>query len=73
MLDFSKKLEIIAKNTDSFLKNFFSKQEKNSYLIQPMKYGIFSGGKRFSATIIFNTGKFFKIKLWKNFYIEKLP
>jgi len=61
MLDFSKKLEVIAKNTDSFLKKFFSKQEKNSYLIQPMKYGIFSGGKRFRATIIFNTGKIFNI------------
>ena len=47
MSKFQKKLNIIANSTNSYLKSFFSKQKKNSYLLKPMKYGIFSGGKRF--------------------------
>ena len=61
MGNFSKKLNIIAKNTDLYLKKFFLKQKKNSYLIKPMKYGIFSGGKRFRSSIVVNTGKIFDV------------
>ena len=58
---FSAKLNTIANNTNSYLKSFFLKQKKNSYLLQPMKYGIFSGGKRFRSAIIVNTGKIYDI------------
>jgi len=58
---FSAKLNTIANNTNSYLKSLFLKQKNNSYLLQPMKYGIFSGGKRFRSAIIVNTGKIYDI------------
>ncbi len=58
---FPSKLNTIANNTNSYLRNFFSKQEKNSYLLKPMKYGIFSGGKRFRSAIAVNTGRIYDI------------
>ena len=61
MENFSNKLNIIANDTNTYLKNFFFKKNKYSYLVKPMKYGIFSGGKRFRSTIIVNTGKIFNI------------
>jgi len=61
MENFSKKLNTIAKNTDLYLKKIFSKQKKNSYLIKPMKYSVFSGGKRLRSSIVVNTGKIFDI------------
>ena len=61
MKSFSKRLNIIANNTNSYLKSFFSKQKINSYLLKPMKYGIFSGGKRFRSAIVVNTGKIYNI------------
>ena len=42
---FPNKLNTIANNTNSYLKSFFSKQKKNSHLLKPMKYGVFSGEK----------------------------
>ncbi len=61
MSDFSSKLNIIAKNIDTYLKNFLTQQNRNSDLIEPMKYGIFSGGKRFRSAILINTGKIFGV------------
>ena len=61
MVNFSGKLNNIAQNTDSYLKIFFSKQNSSSHLIKSMKYGIFSGGKRFRSAIIVNAGKIFGI------------
>ena len=58
---FSSKLNTIANGTNSYLKSFFLKQKKNSYLLKPMKYGIFSGGKRFRSAIVVNTGKIYGI------------
>ncbi len=54
------KLKKNAKNIDRFLLGFLKKQ-KNSLLIKPMKYGVISGGKKIRSTIIFDTGKIFKI------------
>ena len=58
---FSNKLNKIANNTNIYLKNFFTKQKKQSYLLKPMKYGLFSGGKRFRSAIVVNTGKIYGI------------
>jgi len=58
---FSKKLNFIAKNTNLYLRNFFYKKKNSSYLLKPMKYGIFSGGKRFRSSIVVNTGKIYNI------------
>ena len=43
MQKFSDKLNAIAGDTNACLKKFFSKKNKYSYLIKPMKYGVFSG------------------------------
>ena len=58
---FLSKLNGIANNTDSYLKGFFLKQKSNSYLLRPMKYGVFSGGKRFRSAIVVNTGKIYNM------------
>ena len=55
-----KKLNKIAKDTNSFLKNFIQKQKK-SELIIPMKYGLFSGGKKIRSKILIDIGSLFKI------------
>ena len=58
---YSKKLNLIAKDTDMYLKSIFFKKKNKSCLIKPMKYGLFSGGKRFRSTIVVNVGKIFEI------------
>ena len=68
MQNFSNKLNNVAKSTDAYLKSVFSKQRDRSYLIEPMKYGLFSGGKRFRSAIVVNTGKIFGIN-YKNLII----
>ena len=50
-----------AKKIDKFLINYLKKQE-NSLLINPMKYGVISGGKKIRSTIIFDAGKIFNIR-----------
>ena len=55
-----KKLNKIAKDTNSFLKNFIKKQKK-SELIIPMKYGLFSGGKKIRSKILIDVGSIFKV------------
>ena len=62
MKNFFKKLNSIAKDTNIFLKRSLSKKNNKSYLAIPMKYGVFSGGKRFRSAIIVNTGKIFNIE-----------
>ena len=56
------KLEIskIANDTNSYLKKFI-KSQKNSYLLKPMKYGLFSGGKKVRSKILVDVGKIFNI------------
>ena len=56
-----KKLNKIAKDTNQFLKNFIKKQKK-SELIIPMKYGLFSGGKKIRSKILVDIGSLFNIK-----------
>ena len=49
-----------AKKIDKFLIKYL-KDQKNSLLINPMKYGVISGGKKIRTTIIFDAGKIFNI------------
>ena len=44
-----KKLNNNAKKIDKFLINYLKRQEK-SLLINPMKYGVISGGKKIKGT-----------------------
>jgi len=62
---FLKKLDNIANDTNIFLAKLFIKKNKKTSLLAPMKYGVFSGGKRFRSTIIVSTGKIFNIKYEK--------
>ena len=62
MKSFSKKLVKVATDTDKYLKKILLKENNYSYLIKPMKYGVFSGGKRFRSSIIVSTGKIFNIE-----------
>jgi len=55
-----RKLNKIAKDTNLFLKNFIKKQKK-SELIIPMKYGLFSGGKKIRSKILIDIGSLFKV------------
>ena len=50
----------IAKDTNLFLKRFIKKQKK-SELIIPMKYGLFSGGKKIRSKILIDVGSLFKL------------
>ena len=45
-----KKLIQNAKKIDKFINNFLNNQ-KYSLLVQPMKYGVISGGKKIRSTI----------------------
>ena len=65
MQKFSKKLRKIAKDTNVYLKKLLVKKNNYSYLINPMKYGVFSGGKRFRSAVIVNTGKIFGVEYKK--------
>ena len=55
-----KKLSKNAKKIDKFLIKYL-KNQKQSLLINPMKYGVISGGKKIRSTIIFDVGKIFNI------------
>ena len=56
-----KKINKIAKDTNLFLKSFIKKQKK-SELIVPMKYGLFSGGKKIRSKILIDIGSLFNLK-----------
>ncbi len=55
------KLKSNAKKIDLFLKKYL-KSQKRSLLINPMVYGVLSGGKKIRSSIIFATGKLFNLK-----------
>ena len=55
-----KKLNKIAKDTNIFLEKFIKKQKKSELLI-PMRYGLFSGGKKIRSKILIDIGSIFKL------------
>ena len=61
MPKFSTKLSVIANDTNTYLRKIFLKKKEYSHLTNPMKYSIFSGGKRIRSAVIVNTGKIFNI------------
>ena len=58
---FKNKLKSNAKKIDLFLKNYL-KSQKRSLLINPMNYGVLSGGKKIRSSIIFAAGKLYNLK-----------
>ena len=55
-----KRLVKNAKKIDKFLIRYLNKQNK-SLLINPMKYGVLSGGKKIRTTVILGAGKIFNL------------
>ena len=55
-----KRLVKNAKKIDKFLIRYLNKQNK-SLLINPMKYGVISGGKKIRSTVILSAGKIFNL------------
>ena len=49
-----------AKKIDKFLVRYLKKQDK-SLLINPMKYGVISGGKKIRSTVILSAWKIFNL------------
>ncbi len=55
-----KKLNKIVQDTNLFLKRFIKNQKKTDLII-PMRYGLFSGGKKIRSKILIDIGSIFKI------------
>ena len=54
------KLNKVARETNSYLKDYIRKQKKSN-LIAPIKYGLFSGGKKIRSKILVDIGKIFRV------------
>ena len=61
MKDTEKKIVKVASHVDIFLKNYLKKRIQNTHLFQALKYGLFSGGKKFRSYLIVTTGKLFNL------------
>ena len=59
------KLKLNAKKIDLFLKNYL-KGQKKSLLINPMSYGVLSGGKKIRSSVILAAGKLYNLKSKKH-------
>ena len=64
-----KKLNKIAKDTNTFLSKFLISQKKTE-LIKPMRYGLLPGGKKIRSKLLFDVGKIFNIEYKKLIYIS---
>lgn len=61
MLDTEKKIVKVASHVDIFLKNYLKKKTENTQLFNALKYGLFSGGKKFRSYLIVTSGKLFNL------------
>jgi len=61
MLDTEKKIVKVASHVDIFLKNYLNKKTENTKLFNALKYGLFSGGKKFRSYLIVTSGKLFNL------------
>jgi geranylgeranyl pyrophosphate synthase len=61
MKDTEKKIVKVASHVDIFLKNYLKKRTQNTHLFQALKYGLFSGGKKFRSYLIVTSGKLFNL------------
>ena len=59
MLDTEKKIVKVANHVDIFLKKFLKKKIQKNKLYDAIKYGLFSGGKKFRPYLIINSGEIF--------------
>ena len=64
-----KKLNKIARDTNLFLSQFLSNQQKTD-LIKPIKYGLLPGGKKIRSKLIVDVGKIFNVKYQNLIYLS---
>ena len=55
-----RELKLVAKDTNIFLKKILKKQ-KNTKLLEVIKYGLFPGGKKIRVKILVDIGKILSI------------
>ena len=70
MLDTEKKIVKVASHVDIFLKNYLKKRTENTQLFNALKYGLFSGGKKFRSYLIVTSGKLFNLNYKQLIAIE---
>jgi len=61
MLDTEKKIVKVESHVDNFLKNYLTKRTEHTKLFNALKYGLFSGGKKFRSYLIVTSGKLFNL------------
>ena len=61
MKDTERRIIKVAKDVDVFLKNFLKQNQQKNKLFEAMKYGLFSGGKKFRSYLIISSGKLFNL------------
>jgi len=61
MKDTENNIVKVAKDVDIFLNSFLKKKTQKSKLYEAIKYGLFSGGKKFRSYLIINSGKIFNL------------
>ena len=61
MKDTENNIVKVAKDVDIFLNIFLKKKTQKSKLYEAIKYGLFSGGKKFRSYLIINSGKIFNL------------
>jgi geranylgeranyl pyrophosphate synthase len=61
MKDTENNIVKVAKDVDIFLNSFLKKKTQKSKLYEAIKYGLFSGGKKFRSYLIVNTGNIFNL------------
>ena len=66
------KLIKVARDTDKYLQDFIRRQNK-TFLLQPMKYGLFSKGKRIRSKILVDVGKIFNVDLDTTYFSGNQP
>ncbi len=65
MKNTEKQILKVANHVDIFLKNYLRKQSQKSKLYEALKYGLFSGGKKFRSYLIVTSGKLFNLNYKK--------
>ncbi len=61
MLEIENKISKVAFSTDKFLNSYLREKSLKPTLLSAIKYGLFSGGKKFRSFILKNTAKIFNL------------
>ena len=65
-----RELKLVAKDTNIFLKKILKKQ-KNTKLLEVIKYGLFPGGKKIRSKLLVDVGYIFNINYKINYSLSR--